>query len=171
MIQPGHDRRHLACALSLLLASWVGSAVPSPAGADDPIQIEADSVQFDDQLALSLYQGQVLVEQGRLRIEADRVEVQHRPDRRPERITAWGDPAILVQRAEGDAPEQRAEARQMTYDVTRDEISLIDRAVLYQGQDRFSSDRILFNRATSQIKAGTSANGTERVRIEITPTP
>jgi lipopolysaccharide export system protein LptA len=44
---------------------------------------------------------------------------------------------------------------------------LIDEAELTQGEDRFASDRIVYNRITERVTAGTSAQGRERVKIRI----
>jgi lipopolysaccharide export system protein LptA len=57
----------------------------------------------------------------------------------------------------------------MEYDTNKDEITLIDNAVLFQGEDTFRSDRIVYDRANGLVKAGASAQGKERVKITITP--
>jgi lipopolysaccharide export system protein LptA len=41
--------------------------------------------------------------------------------------------------------------------------------VLEQGADQFHSDRIVYNRVNSQVRAGASADGKERVRAVIEP--
>jgi lipopolysaccharide export system protein LptA len=148
----------------LLLANWVHAA-----DQDQPLYIEADSVELDEQQATSLYIGNVIVVRGTMRIEADRMLVSHRPDRQPKHITAWGTPANYYQQGEEGAEESRARALQMEYEVAKDEITLIDEAVLTQGNDRFSSDRIVYDRANARVKAGASAAGSERVEITIAP--
>lgn len=160
----------------LLLASYSLAATQEdrpPAAPEQPLYIEADSVELDEQQATSLYLGNVIVVQGSMRIEADRVLARHRPDRRPVHLTAWGNPASYHEQAEPggneNRDENRANALRMEYDVTNDEITLIDEAVLFHGNDRFSSDRIVYDRAKARVKAGASAAGSERVQIMITP--
>ena len=41
--------------------------------------------------------------------------------------------------------------------------------MVFQGTDTFRSDRIVYDRLNARVKAGTSAQGKERVRIHITP--
>ena len=65
----------------------------------------------------------------------------------------------------------RAEALRMEYQADKDEITLIDQAVVFQGTDTFRSDRILYDRINARVKAGASAKGKERVKIHITPPP
>ncbi|AGA91469.1 lipopolysaccharide transport periplasmic protein LptA [Thioflavicoccus mobilis 8321] len=157
-------------AVRLLAAFLLLIAVPvQAADQDEPIQIEADSVELDEQESTSLYVGNVIVVQGQMSIAADRVLVHHRPDRRPEHITAWGQPVRYRQQPTGDAKENRARALRMEYDVTKEQITLIDQAELLQGNDRFSSDRIVYDRAHAQVKAGASAKGSGRVKITIVP--
>jgi lipopolysaccharide export system protein LptA len=57
----------------------------------------------------------------------------------------------------------------MEYLAAREEITLIDQALVLQGQDTFRSDRIVYDRLNARVKAGTSAQGKERVRILINP--
>lgn len=159
-------RPAIAMALIVVLICGGGSAAAQD---EEPIHIEADSIELDEASATSRYLGNVVVVQGSMRIEADEVEMLHRPDRRPEHVTAWGNPAKYRQTVEGEPHGNRAEARRMEYAVDRDEITLIDEAVLYQGNDRFSSDRIVYDRANARVKAGGSARGSERVKITITP--
>lgn len=134
-----------------------------------PLFIEADAVELDERAAESLYLGHVEVQQGSLHILADEVRVQHREDRQPRTITAIGNPAHYRQHIDGEEQEVRGQALRMEFDAERDEITFIDQAVLMQGEDRFSSDRIVYNRATARVTAGASAQGRERVKIRIIP--
>ncbi len=102
-------------------------------------------------------------------IRGDQVTVHHDPERKPEHIISVGKPSKYRQQVEGEEQEVEAEALRMEYDAARDEITLIDQAVLFQGKDTFRSDRIVYDRARGQVKAGASAKGKERVKITITP--
>jgi len=135
---------------------------------DLPMYVEADSAEFDEETNISVYVGNVIVTQGGTRLIADHVTVHHAPDRKPELIIALGDPAMYRQAQQGNEPID-AHALRMEYDTNKDEITLIKQAVLIQGADRFGSDRIVYDRAQGRVKAGASAQGSERVKITITP--
>jgi lipopolysaccharide export system protein LptA len=134
-----------------------------------PLYIEADAAELDDKQSISLYIGNVEVEQGSMRIYADEVLVHHKPDRQPRKIIAVGQPARYRQQMDDDPDEVKGRALRMEYEADRDELTLIDDAELTQGEDRFASDRIVYNRITERVTAGTSAQGRERVKIRIEP--
>lgn len=164
---PARTRSALGCLP--LLALFCTPSVALDSDQNEPLFIEADAVELDDKTSQSLYVGNVDVQQGSLQILADEVVVHHREDRQPRTIIAIGEPARYRQLVDGESEEVRGRARRMEYDADRDEITFIDDAVLTQGQDSFSSDRIVYNRTTEQVKAGTSAQGRQRVKITITP--
>ncbi|ESQ11810.1 MAG: hypothetical protein N838_17415 [Thiohalocapsa sp. PB-PSB1] len=134
---------------------------------DQPIYIEADAAELDDKQSISLYLGNVEVEQGSMRIFADEVLVHHRANRQPQKIIAIGKPVRYRQALDDDPNDVKGRALRMEYEADRDEITLIDEAELTQGEDRFASDRIVYNRITARVTAGSSAQGRERVRIRI----
>jgi len=137
---------------------------------EQPLYVEADAAELDDKQSFSLYIGNVEVEQGSMRIFADEVLVHHRPNRQPQKIIAIGNPVRYRQALDDDPDEVKGHSLRMEYEADRDEITLIDEAELTQGEDRFASDRIVYNRITERVTAGTSAQGRERVRIRIEPT-
>lgn len=134
-----------------------------------PMYIEADAAELDDQQSTSLYIGNVEVTQGSMRIWADEVLVHHKPDRRAQKIIAIGQPVRYRQRLDDDPEEVEGYALRMEYEADREELTLIDEAILVQGEDRFASDRIVYNRLTDRVTAGSSAQGRERVKIRIEP--
>lgn len=156
----------------LLLALGLWSACPALALDSDqeqPLYIEADAAELDDKQSFSLYIGNVEVEQGSMRIFADEVLVHHRANRQPRKIIAIGNPVRYSQALDDDPNEVKGHSLRMEYEADRDEITLIDEAELTQGEDRFASDRIVYNRITERVTAGASAQGRERVKIRIEP--
>ena len=152
--------------LAVLLAAPV---LALDSDAQQPLYLEADNAEMDELQAISLYTGQVLVRQGTLEIHADQVTIHHREDRQPRLIIAIGAPVTYRQHLDGEGPPLRAEAQRMEYLTEKDEITLIGQAVVYQGEDTFRNDRIVYDRIHSKVKAGTSVQGSERVRIRIHP--
>jgi lipopolysaccharide export system protein LptA len=166
--RPRKGRITLAAVALLLLPVWTS---PFALEGDDaqPIYLEADSADLDEKQAVSVYRGNVFVQQGSLQIRADEVTIHHREDRQPERIIAVGSPATYRQELEGDKEEVKAEALRMEYVAEKDEITLIDQAIVFQGADTFRSDRIVYDRGNARVKAGSNVQGKERVKILINP--
>lgn len=170
--QAGPDATRLLQGSLLGLVLCCGLAPPTAAlesDKDAPIEVQADSAELDDKQSISLYLGNVEVQQGSMRIQADEVLVHHKDDRRPRKIIAIGNPARYRQLLDDDPEEVRANAQRMELEVDREEVTLIDDAELIQGEDRFASDRIVYNRTTDRLTAGSSASGRQRVKIRIEP--
>jgi len=134
---------------------------------DQPMNLEADSVSIDEKSGVSLYEGNVVITQGSLKLWADRLWI-HRRDGKTEKLISEGTPTRFRQLTD-DQQEVRGRALRAEFYVDRDELLLFDEAVLEQGADRFRSDRIVYNRATTQVRAGASAEGKERVQVIIEP--
>jgi lipopolysaccharide export system protein LptA len=157
----------LAFALSGVFVVPPAAALESDS--EQPMFVEADAAELDEKQSISLYLGNVEVQQGSMRILADEVLVHHKANNQPSKIVAIGNPVRYRQLLDDDPEEVRARALRMEYEADREEITLIDQAELIQGEDRFASDRIVYNRITDRLTAGTSASGSERVKIRIEP--
>jgi lipopolysaccharide export system protein LptA len=162
------SRTGLVAVLIALFAGWPFAAFPLSGDRQQPIELEADGVEFDEGRNRSIYRGNVILVQGSLRLEADRVIVQHR-DRQPARIIAEGRPVRFQQQPDDQDGLIRGRALRTEYVVDSEEVVLIGDALLTQGNDSFRSDRIVYDRVGARIKAGAAAQGSERVRITITP--
>jgi lipopolysaccharide export system protein LptA len=168
------DLRNLPFPALILLTSIGLSLTASPAVAlesdeDQPLYLEADNADLDEAKAMSVYTGNVLIQQGSLVIRADQVTMHHGEDRKPHKIIAVGKPATYRQELEGEEEAIRAEALRMEYLTDKDEITLIDEAVVFQGEDTFRNDRIVYDRGNARVKAGSDVQGKERVKILINP--
>jgi lipopolysaccharide export system protein LptA len=158
-------RRLLAGLAAVALSLTAFSAAALKDDNQQPMLIEADTVEVDEAKSTSLYVGHVQVDQGTMHLLADQVTVHHRSDRRIKYIIARGNPASYQQQMEGDKGPVRAFAKRMDYDADRDELILTDEAILIQGTDRIASERIVYDRANARMQAG----GGGRVKISITP--
>jgi lipopolysaccharide export system protein LptA len=165
-------RTRAALWTSILMLALLAAPLHLTALDDDeeqPLYLEADSAELDEAKSVSVYTGNVFVKQGSMELRGDQVTVHHDAERKPELIIAIGTPATYRQEVEGEQQKVEAEALRMEYDRAKDEITLLDQAVLFQGKDTFRNDRIVYDRARAQVKAGTIAEGKERVKITIFP--
>jgi lipopolysaccharide export system protein LptA len=135
---------------------------------DQPIELEADGVELDEGRGVSVYRGNVVLNQGTMRLNADRLTVTH-TGTRPTKIVAEGRPVRFRQLPDDSKEFVYGRAQRAEYSVDSEELVLIGDARLEQGKDSFQSDRIVYNRIKSRIKAGAAAEGKERVKITITP--
>jgi lipopolysaccharide export system protein LptA len=132
------------------------------------MHLEADSLSVDDASGVVLYEGSVEVTQGSLKLWADRVWI-HRRQGKTEKIIGEGSPVRFRQIMDKEGEEVRGESRRVEISVEKDEMLMIDDALLEQGSNRFQNDRIIYNRGKAVVKAGTSAQGRQRVQVVIQP--
>jgi lipopolysaccharide export system protein LptA len=150
-----------------LLALLAGPVQALQTDKDQPIMVEADSVEINDATGVSTYQGNVIIRQGSIKIQADKVQVhQARGDAR--KVIADGSPVKFEQQPD-EGKLVRGEARRAEYEMDGEILYLIGEAELHQGNDSFRSDRITYDRGRAMVKAGASAEGKERVRMTIEP--
>ena len=135
-----------------------------PDQARKPIELAADSVDIDEGKGVSVYRGDVDLRQGSIRLLADVVTV-HQSGRKPSKIVAEGRPVKFGQQS--TKGPVKGEARRVEYEVDSENLVLTGDAVLIQGKDTMRSDRIVYDRVRSVVKAGAAAKGKQRVHISI----
>jgi lipopolysaccharide export system protein LptA len=151
--------------LSLMVATMAHAASLDE---DEPIRIDARSVEANDKTGAVVYSGNVAVEQGRLSIQADRVEIMTRQGR-TELVRATGKPAELRQRAEGEEEEVRAEANRVDYRVSLRKLDMSGRVSLRRGEDLFTADVLHYDLDSKSLNAAGDDKGDGRVHAVIQP--
>lgn len=152
--------------LALLLSFAAGTVAALDSDSKQPIELAADSVDFNEAEGLSIYKGDVDLRQGSIRLRGDVVTV-YQAGRDPQKVVAEGRPVKFEQRVEKGLV--KGEALRVEYEVASENIILIGDAVLDQGKDSMRSDRIVYDRVKSVVKAGAAAKGKQRVHISIQP--
>lgn len=119
---------------ALLLTNTAAHALKGDA--DQPINIRARNVEASEKTGVSVYQGNVVLTQGSLRIEGDRLEVTLR-NGAAELIRAWGKPVRLRTRTDR-GEEIRAAAQRAEYRAGQRKIDLYRDVELYRDGDVFT---------------------------------
>lgn len=137
----------LALAAQLGLAQAQGLAVGFGGLRQDtgaPVEITADGLRVDQQSGTAVFDGNVLVIQGAMRMSAARVEVAYAADGQGiRRIDASGG-VTLVTSAEA------AESRNASYDVATGGLVMTGAVLLTQGQATIAGERLV-----ADLRAGT----------------
>ncbi len=149
----------------LLLAAGGAPALPEDRNA--PVEIESDQADIEQGKARTVFTGHVRVTQGTFTLWADRLVVQYR-NGEPYEVTATGDPARFRELPEKGKPWVKGAGRQIHYRFHGDDVVLTGNAELQQNDDRFRSDRIVYDRKTARLKAGKAAGG-KRVHVILQP--
>ena len=137
--------------------------------ADQPIEIEAESVMVDETTGFNEFIGDAEVKQGSLVMTAEIIQVQTNADG-VETMIAKGTiekPAKYIQSQENQARLIEATATLITYDVNEGMIFLVGDAFLVQGFDSFSGDSLTYDINNDKVLVKGSEDGTKRVKFKI----
>jgi len=157
-------RLTLLLATILLIAPLTATARQSDR--TKPIDVRADSSEFDEKAGVQTLTGNVQITQGTMQITADFIAISLK-DNALSKIEGRGSPIRFVQ--ENEAGElMNGEAREIIYDAINGTLVLKGSATLSQPRQNLSSDTITFDSQTQKVSAdGGGDNG--RVSIQIQP--
>ena len=156
--------------LILLVALFFSTFAFALSGdAEQPIEIEAESVMVDETSGFNEFIGDAEVKQGSLVMTAEIIQVQTNADG-VETMIAKGTiekPAKYIQSQENQARFIEATATLITYDVNEGMIFLEGDAYLVQGFDSFSGDSLTYDINNDKVLVKGSEDGTKRVKFKI----
>lgn len=134
---------------------------------DQPIQIVADSATIDDLKGTATYQGNVVITQGTIQIEAESVILTYTKKQDLKKAEILGKPAHFKQRPEKSEEDVHAKAHRMEYRADENMLYLTEEAGLWQGKDSFVGEQITYDTVRGVIRADKGKSG--RVMVTIQP--
>jgi lipopolysaccharide export system protein LptA len=175
--------------LSVLAAFLASALALSPAWAEKadrtkPMNVEADTLRYDDLKQLSIFTGNVVLTKGTIVMRAARIEVRQDPEGyQYATITApEAKLAFFRQKREGLDEWIEGESETIYYDSKVDNVRFVKRAVLrrYKGaalNDETTGQLITYDNVTDVFNvdgsvgnsAGAPAPGAGRIRAVLTP--
>lgn len=165
--------------LVLVLIAALGFAFPALAERADrekPVNIEADRMTVDDRNKVHVFEGDVVLTQGTLRIKGDRLVVTQGPDGFQKGVaTSGGDRlATFRQKREDSSEYVEGEAKRIEYDTRTERARLFERAHVRSGGDEVRGQYIEYDAMTENYVAmnrpgSEPASGGGRVRAVIQP--
>lgn len=157
-----------SAALTAWLLSW--SALALESDREQPVNVEADRAELNQATDLGVYTGDVVVTQGSLRLEAERLEIRS-PQGRVQSAVATGNPARFKQRPEGSEQDVLGGGQQIDYLAAENMVVLTGEAWITQGQDTVRGNRIEYDAQQDVIRALKGPGEQDRVRIILQPRP
>ena len=154
-------------ALSLLLLLVPVQIWALASDSDQPISVEADSLEVREQDNISIYEGNVSLVQGSLEIRSDRLVIHFNDARELLLMEMTGKPARFRQ-LDDDQQEMLGEARQINYTESKSMLELLEAARFSHAGDTIESNLIRINTESNSIQAG-SSDSDERVKMLIQP--
>lgn len=159
---------YLTALLSALLPFAAAPLQALPSDRDQPIHIQSDSAERNEKKGITTYRGDVQMDQGTLRIEADKVVI-HSLDNQVSMIVATGKPAHYHQTPEVNKPAVKASGNTIKYMVTEEKLQLIKNASLVQNDGTtMTGERINYDMKDAVVKAAGQTNS-KRIHMVIPP--
>lgn len=137
----------------------------------DPVEVEADQLDIDQNAGTAVYSGDVRIRQGDLHINGARVEIQRNANGELSKAIAIGDRAYIRNRFEDQEGITEGQAKRITYHVAERRVELFDRAELSQGGDRFTGGKLEYFIDRGVVQARSDVEGSENQRIRMTLQP
>ena len=156
----------------LALALCVGhSAHAEKADRDKPIEISADRGNLDQLKGVTVWQGNVIIVQGTLKLNADRATVTQ-DKQGNQTMQATGRQVMFRQKMDGKNDWIEGQANQLDYNTVTHVAVLTGNARVKRGSDLVIGNVITYNTETElyEVSSGASSNG-GRVTAIIQPKP
>ena len=148
----------LPCAAIVLLGVAAAAAqAPALDDAEQPIHWRADHAEVDA-AGRTILTGDVRMEQGTLRVEADRMVIEYDGDR-VVHVAAEGDLARYRQRPWPDAAPVEADAERIVYHAAEERVELLGRAYLAQEPNEIRGEVIHYDVRAGRIDAAGDGDG------------
>lgn len=136
-----------------------------PTDRQQPIKIESDRAEQDEKKGTTTYEGSVVIIQGTIKINADKVTV-FSDTNQVDKIVCVGNPAHYQQRPNAEDGLVLASAKTIQYYLANDKIKLLKNASLEQNGSVITGEKIDYDLKAEVVKA--TANK-ERVHMLIPP--
>jgi len=155
----------------LWLILWSTEVLALANDRSQPINIQADKATIDDTKGTAVYEGNVVVIQGSIRMSAQRVTLSYSESQNLDKVLAEGAPVEFQQTPESGKEDLHARAKRMEYFANKDTIELTQEAELWQEKDTFSGCHITYNTQTGIIQADKGECKEKRISVTIQPRP
>lgn len=161
---------HLLSVQILLFVSGMGMALSAhalPSDASQPIRLLADKATYSERTGVTSYSGNVIIEQGTLKITADNITLNLDDKRSIKTALAAGRPATMQQVVTQEKGLAKGQANKIDYNAVTGIITLTGNAKLTQAGASFSGNTIRYSLKLGDVEA--NAGGGRRVELVFPP--
>lgn len=158
----------------LLLILFISSPVAAlPHDRQQPLKVEAQQMQWNNQQQLATYKGEVELQQGELLLQAEQLDIKRNAQGQLEQAIASKPKGQAYMRDLPDAKQPAVEAWGETihYLPIKHLIILTGKAKLTRGKDSFAGHKLTYNLITQDIQAEQKNTQDSRVEVILTPPP
>lgn len=158
--------KQVVCVTALALTSVTSFALPSDR--NQQLSLVADRATYNDKTGITTYTGNVVIEQGTMKLQADSIVATLSAKKEIQTITAKGQLAKFQQQIDSNKGLARGEAQTIVYNAETGILTLTGKAYLYQDGSSIRGNSLKYSMNKGDVEAqGSSSN---RVQIIIPPT-
>jgi len=135
------------------------------------IKIAANKARLDDKQGIATYMGDVIIEQGTLKINADEVIIKRNQKKEADLFIATGAPALYQQELD-NKNLVKAHANTIEYHISGNLVKLLKNAQIESDGNVFTGEQIIYDITAQVINSGSVAQKNKpnsRINIIIQP--
>jgi lipopolysaccharide export system protein LptA len=168
-----NDMRYMSKPCMLLtigLACLSSPAMSLPGDKDQPIHIQSDKAEQKTvkEGEVTVYSGDVIMEQGSMRLEGNIVTIYSK-NRSVNKVISTGKPAYFEQQSETNESPVQAHGDKITYLIGKETIVLLGNASVQQDESTVKGQRFEYHVNTEKIKAKGTQDKSTRVHMVLEP--
>jgi lipopolysaccharide export system protein LptA len=155
----------------VVFSSAMAFAIPSDR--TQPISLVADRATYNEKTGVTTYSGNVIIEQGTMKLQANSIIANLNNQKEISTITATGGPARFQQKVDVNKGLAKGQAQKILYNAQTGIITLSGNALLEQGGASIRGNTLKYSMNKGDIEATGTPNNTGsssgRVQIVIPP--
>lgn len=163
----GLQRAGLALLMGAALLLNATSVLALPSDSSQTITLEADRATYNEKTGITTYTGNVIIQQGTIRIQADSLVATLNKNRQIQQVTAKGRPAKFQQQISTEKGIARGEGQTIVYNAETGIITMTGKAYLFQDGASFRGNTLRYSISAGDIEASGGSQG--RIQIIIPP--
>ncbi len=166
MIDRPHQHQPLAALLlfAFMLCGTMGTHA-LPDDREQAIYIQSDRAERDERKGITVYTGDVEIDQGSLHISADRVTIRS-ADEQVSHLEASGTPARMQQKPAIDKEPVYARANTIRYDVDSEVLTLDGSASVTQEGAKMAGQQVIYYMREQRVQASAAGTSTGQTRVQ-----
>ena len=152
-------------AVGLCTTSVMAFALPSDR--NQAISLVADNATYNDKTGVTTYTGNVVIEQGSMKLNAAAIVANLNKNKQISTITASGSPAKFQQQLDSSRGVARGEAQKIVYNAETGILNLSGNAYLYQNGASIRGNTLKYSMNKGDVEVSGGAKSVSKGRVEI----
>lgn len=152
----------------IVLCTIASTSYALPSDRQQPIKIQAENSSANTQTGVITASGNILIEQGTLKLEASSISTKNNAQKQISEVTIQGSPAKFQQQIDQQKGLARGEAKKILYNIDTGIITLSGNALLTQEGKIFRGETLRYSMNKGDVEASGGGNK-GRITIVIPP--